>query len=222
MSLVGGQLARSPASDRTVSRWAALGDSFTAGTAADELTWARMIASDLAPAYPLALESFAHMGATIADLEREQLPLAVASDPHLVTLICGGNDVIRRVRPSIGSLERDLDRIWMTLRMRLPDAQRVTATYPAVAPDALRERTRRRIVAGMGELNAVIRAAAARHGVRCIELAHHPGRVERTNYAADGIHPSPVGHRAAAAVIGPVLEGLLAARAEANRNEEED
>jgi lysophospholipase L1-like esterase len=193
-------------------RWAALGDSFTAGTEPGELTWTTMIESELAGTHPVRLENFARAGATVEDLGREQLPPAVASEPDVVTLICGGNDVIGRVRPSLDRLEHDLNQIWAALRIGLPDAELITATYPAVAPITLRERTRLRIVSGLVELNGIVRTAASRHGVRCVEFAQHPGRARRANYAADGLHPSPLGHRAAAAVLGPALESLIDAR----------
>lgn len=191
-------------------RWAALGDSFTAGTSPEEMTWARIVVAELAPAHRIELECLARVGATVADVEREQLPLALSCAPSVVTLICGGNDIIGRVRPAPTALEDRFDRMWAALGDAHPEARLLTATYPAVASEALRWRTRRRVVEGIRRLNGAIRAAAGRHGVTCIELADHPGRGERANFAADGLHPSPAGHRAAAAAIGPVVGAMLA------------
>ena len=37
-----------------------------------------------------------------------------------------------------------------------------------------------------------------RHGGPCLEVAGHPGLCDRENFRADGLHPSPLGHRRAA------------------------
>ena len=54
-----------------------------------------------------------------------------------------------------------------------------------------------------------MRRSSARHGAVCLELAGHPGRGERANYAADGFHPSAAGHRNAAAVFADCLRDRL-------------
>lgn len=190
-------------------RWAALGDSFTAGTTPDERTWTTLVHSQLAGLADAELLNLARVGARTEELEREQLPVALASGPTLISLICGGNDVIGSVRPALGGFRSDLDRIYGRVRTELPGAAVLTATYPAVGSHAVRPRTRRRIVAGLEELNEIIREAAARHRFTCVELADHPGRADLSNYAEDGLHPSPAGHREAAAVFGPVIQELI-------------
>ena len=203
--------AAGPGAEEAV-RWAALGDSFTAGIRPGELTWSRLVVELVSPTRPVELANYARAGATVAELEREQLEAAIATRPDIVTLICGGNDVIGTVRPSLEGFGAGLDRVWASLRGALPDAAILTATYPAIAPGALRPRTRRRIESGLVELNATIRAVASRNEGLCIELADHPGEGDRSNYAADGIHPSAAGHRAAAAVLGPAIEQLIERR----------
>ena len=51
-----------------------------------------------------------------------------------------------------------------------------------------------------------IRATCDRHGVLLMDSSEHPAASERATFAADGFHPSPEGHRRAAA------EFLLALR----------
>jgi lysophospholipase L1-like esterase len=186
-------------------RWVALGDSFTAGTAAGETTWAELVLASTPASAGLQLRCLARMGATVAEVRAKQLGAAIAGQPHVVTAICGGNDVIGTVRPSLGAVADELDGLFSSLREALPPAALLTATYPPTAPAAWRPRTRRRIEAGLVELNEIVRASAARHRFVCVELADHPGRGSRRNYADDGMHPSAAGHEAAAAVLGPAI-----------------
>lgn len=190
-------------------RWVALGDSFTAGTVPGERNWPSLVRGRLAESAPIALLNLAEVGARIEEIEHEQLPIAVGTAPDLVTLICGGNEVIGTVRPREDELAAGLERIYGRLSSELDRAQLLTATYPPIAPHALRPRTRRRVEDGMRTLNSIIRATATRHGIECVELADHPGQVDAGNYAEDGIHPSGAGHRAAAEVLGPAIEDLL-------------
>jgi len=190
-------------------RWAALGDSFTAGTDRGERTWATLVQDRLGITTPTTLINLAEVGARIDRIEAQQLPVAVSNRPDLVTVICGGNDVINTVRPMPAALALDIDYIFERVASALPDAGLLTATYPPIAPDALRPRTRRRIEDGMAALNVAIRDAATRHGIACVELAAHPGHSDASKYADDGIHPSGAGHRAAADVLEPAIRQLL-------------
>ena len=47
--------------------------------------------------------------------------------------------------------------------------------------------------------NAACRNVATRHGVSLLEGFDHPAAAERGTFADDGFHPSPEGHRRAAA-----------------------
>ena len=207
----------SDAPSQEAIRWVALGDSFTAGLSPSERTWAMIVRDRLGDGRTASLLNLARVGARTTEVEREQLPVAAGSDPTLVTLICGGNDVVRSVRPDLDSLTDDLDRLFAKAGDRLPTARLVTATYPAIACDSLRQRTRRRITDGMTAVNSIIREVSASRGIECVELAEHPGQADTGNYADDGIHPSPAGHRAAADVLGSAIEDLLRAEPEEDR-----
>jgi len=212
MTMGASGLATTPGERGTGSRehrWVALGDSFTAGIDAGETTWAMLAREQASTAAPTALLNLAEAGARIADIERDQVPLAIGTGPDIVSLICGGNDVIGTVRPRPDILAVDLDRILGTLARALPRTRLLTATYPPIFAGALRPRTRARIESGIDALNELIREAAAVHGFTCVELAGHPGGVDASNYAADGVHPSDAGHRAAAAVLGPAVADLI-------------
>ncbi len=190
--------------------WAALGDSFTAGSRPGEWTWAAIAARTLScPARPVELRCLAATGATCRQVADEQLEPAIASNPGFVSLICGANDVIGSVRPRVETIASALDGLWFALRSALPGRPLLTATYPALGPQRYGPRTRARIAAALGELNRSIRAVAARHAVACVDLEVHPGNGERANFAADGLHPSPLGQLLAAGAIAPAIAPLI-------------
>jgi lysophospholipase L1-like esterase len=188
---------------RAVSTYAALGDSFTAGRESIEAErWADRLANSLRAANPeLVYRNLAVDGAGSAEV-LEQVPAAVGLRPDLVTVICGANDVLLTSRPDIDGYERRFSEILARLRDGAPAAAILTAT----APESwhfmeLRPRTRARLVDALTELNAVTRTVAARHRVPCLNVAGHPGLVDRANFSADGLHPSAAGHQRAAREI---------------------
>ncbi len=86
-----------------VLSFAALGDSFTAGTGCPPgSSWADRLAASLRRRNGgLAYRNLAREGATSADVQREQLPAALEIEPDLVSVICGANDVLHSVRPDL-------------------------------------------------------------------------------------------------------------------------
>jgi lysophospholipase L1-like esterase len=184
----------------------AIGDSFTAGVEPDAPPFPDLVAAQLAG---WRYANFAVAGARAGDVRAGQLDLALALRPRLLSVICGANDVVRTTRPDVELFAADFDQILLRLRSALPDVSIVTATYPVAEFLPLRDRTRTRITRGLNEVNAIVRRSSARHGAVCLELAGHPGRGERANYAPDGFHPSAAGHRNAAAVFADCLRDRL-------------
>ncbi|HYI80438.1 MAG TPA: SGNH/GDSL hydrolase family protein [Thermoleophilaceae bacterium] len=192
-------------------RYAALGDSLSAGAEGDTaVPWPEHAARALAGDGPeLAFSNFAAAGATSTDVAIWQLQHAVEFRPDLISLICGANDVLLSVRPDPEVFTAVFDGIVDSLRRRLPDALIVTATYPRIGSLLpVRERTSARIESGMEAVNAAIREIAVRRGLTCLEWAGHPGVDDAENFADDRFHPSAEGHRRAAAAF---VEGLTAA-----------
>lgn len=197
--------------------YAALGDSFTAGTgcAAGE-GWADRLANALGGGDPdFAYRNLAVDGATSCDV-RGQVGRALQLEPDLVTVVCGTNDLLYGRRdPLIYS--RNLSAILGGLRNALPAVRLVTATAPerwdflGVGP-----RTRARLEAGLARMNEMTRALAAAHDAVVLDVAGHPGLSLAENFAGDGLHPSPLGHRRAAEAFG----GLIARRFEIPIHEE--
>jgi lysophospholipase L1-like esterase len=195
-------------SSRVVRAYAALGDSFTAGRdSIDADRWADLLASGMRRVNPyLRYENLAVDGATSADVLDRQVEPGLALEPDLVTVICGTNDVLLATRPDVSGYAERFDEILRRLREGAPEAMLVTATAPEVWHFMeMRPRTERRLIEATTELNEVTRAAAKRYGVLCLPVAGHEVLRDPDTFSADGLHPSSVGHRFAAAQSAIVL-----------------
>ncbi|MGH2962106.1 MAG: SGNH/GDSL hydrolase family protein [Solirubrobacterales bacterium] len=192
---------------RSVSSYAALGDSFTAGTGcAPGEAWPDRLASALRARNPsFEYRNLASEGAT-SDAVLGQVGAALQLEPDLVTVVCGANDVLRRVRPDVDGYAETLAEILGRLRAALPAAAILTATSPeGWRFMELGPRTRARVVAGIRRANEATRMVAADRGVPCLDVVDHPGLADRTNFSPDGLHPSSVGHERAAREFADVL-----------------
>ena len=184
---------------RIVSSYVALGDSFTAGRESIEaMRWADWLANWLRAASPeLVYANLAVDGATSSEV-LEQVPQGLALRPDLITVICGANDILLTSRPDVTGYEERFSLILQQLREGAPGAAILTTTAPETWHFMeLRPRTKARLVKALGELNAVTRMVAARHGVPCLNVASHPGLTDPANFSADGLHPSSQGHERA-------------------------
>ena len=192
---------------RGISCFVALGDSFTAGTGcAPGEGWADRIATGLRRRNPgLTYRNLAADGATSGQV-LGQLREALELEPDLVTVICGANDVLRRVRPDAEGYGERLAELLDRVRSALPGAAILTATSPeGWRFMELGPRTQARVTTGIRRANALTRAVAADRGVPCLDVVDHPGLADPANFSADGLHPSSVGHRRAATEFAEVL-----------------
>lgn len=195
------------------SSYAAMGDSFTAGTGCSPgQSWADQLAARLSrQGTGFAYRNLAVEGARSEEV-LDQLSAAVAFGPDLVTVICGANDVLFSVRPDADAYGRHLGTILGVLRSRVPNVTLATATAPE-RWDFLEfgPRTRERLERGIVAFNAATREVAAEHGALCLEVAGHPGLERPENFVDDGLHPSVQGHDQAAAGFVRLLELEVAA-----------
>lgn len=208
-----------------VTRFVAIGDSFSAGIGTPgEVPWPVGVAERLQgiSGQPPELHNLAVAGAMSDEIAHRQLPQAIALQPDLVSVICGANDVLLTVRPDTGAFEGVLEEILGRLA-ELPAAPLiVTATYPQPGRFLdMRERTRRRVTEGLDDINRTIRRLSERHGALCLEWAGQGEEASRDHYAEDGLHPSPLGHREAAASFATALEAHLDSSPTVNRREEQ-
>ena len=182
-------------------RYVALGDSFSCG----ETGFADQLAGLLRLANPeLEYRNLAVVGARTPDVVSGQLRTAIALHPDAVTIVCGGNDALLSVRPNVGAHTVAFERALATLRVALPEATIATATVPDPSRFLpLRQRSSQRVRAAIEAINDSTRASALLHGALLLDIAAHPATAARSNYAADGYHPSPAaGARTAEAFAG--------------------
>jgi lysophospholipase L1-like esterase len=205
---------RTPRGERVVERYVAVGDSFTAGVEEGQGSWADSVAEALRAVNPaVEYHNLAVAGAPSARVAEEQIDIALALRPDLVTVICGANDVLGSVRPDIGGYAARLSLMLERLGHEVPDAAVITATIPDLSLHMpLRPRTRQRVARGMRHLNEATRSVARRHGVVCLEFADHPQAGDRDNFAGDGFHPSPEGNRRAASALMRALAARFSIR----------
>ena len=199
----------SPLARRPRFAYAALGDSFTAGTGCPPgERWADRLAAALRSRNPdLVYLNLAREGACSTDV-LEQTGPALQLEPDLVTAICGANDVLESVRPDVDACAQRIAAIFDRLRAALPETLVVTATLPERWRFLeLRPRTHRRVRTGLERLNESLRALAAERAIPLLDVAGHPGLDDPANFAPDGLHPSPLGHARAARELELLLLG---------------
>ena len=207
---------------RIAERYAALGDSFTAGAEPSPFDggeppaprWPDAVADRLRTVNPrLDYRNLAVAGAFSTEVAGGQLDAALAFRPDVVTVLCGANDVLLAVRPDIGAHAAALSAIFGRLRKELPGTAVVTATTPDFSPFIpYRPRSRARVAQGLHALNDATESIARRHGVLCLDFAGHGGASDRDNFHADGVHPSAAGSERSARAVLDALERRLGVR----------
>ncbi|WP_432979332.1 SGNH/GDSL hydrolase family protein [Dactylosporangium sp. CA-233914] len=171
----------------------ALGDSTTAGFG-DRVNgswrgWAPIFAESLG----VRLHNFATSGARAADVERDQLPQALAAAPHLAAVLIGTNDTLRDpFSPArfAAHLERTVSALCKAgsevLTIRLPDPGRMFGLPGPLARPLARR---------MAEINQAADLIAARYGTVHFDAAANPDSYDRRMWSVDRLHPSERGHR---------------------------
>ena len=196
-------------------RYVALGDSFTEGLSDPDPErpgefrgWADRLAEHLAAAFPGVDVEYANLairGRLLRQLVAEQVPVALAARPDLVSLVAGGNDLMRP--------NADPDRLAAELeaavvRIRAAGADVLLATGVDTRQTPIMRRTRGRIAV----FNANVWSIAARTGAAVLDQWGAGWLQDRRMWDTDRIHLTAEGHRrtalAAAAALGlPVEEG---------------
>ncbi|MBW5252261.1 SGNH/GDSL hydrolase family protein [Streptomyces sp. P01-B04] len=187
-------------------RYVALGDSQTEGVGdGDDMVglrgWADRLAEHLTTVSPgVQYANLAVRGRVAGQVRAEQLEPALALRPDLATVVAGVNDLLRP-RVDVAEVAGHLEEMFAALTAA--GAQVATLTIPDVAKIAP---VARPVRARVSELNTLIRAAAARHGVAVAEIAHHPVATDRRLWSADRLHASPLGHARIAAAVAQALD----------------
>lgn len=191
------------------SRYAALGDSVTAGRddhgSAPRIGWAWRLAQLLTTrtAVPCALTNLAADGAGVAAVIEWQLPSVPRLEPDLVSVTVGMND-IREPDFAGARFAAGLGRLLTALAAT--GATVLTCTLPDIAgiiplPAGLAEVARQR----MQRASEIIREQAARHGARCLDVWAMPGSSDPELFGPDRIHPNTRGHQLMAGAFAALL-----------------
>jgi len=190
--------ARTPAPRWT--RYVALGDSFTEGLwdrDPDDRTrcrgWADMLAAQIssrrteAGEAPLEYANLAVRGRLLRPILTEQLPTALELAPDLVSLVGGGNDVLRPTA-DVDRMARNLEAAVVRLRASGADVLLGTGMDSADSPIVRRTRSR------VGIYNAHIWSIARRHGAHVLDLWGMQSLRDWRMWADDRIHLTTEGH----------------------------
>src|SRR6266702_5011386 len=178
-----------------MTRFAALGDSITVGMG-DPVPgggwrgWAALLAGSLPQP---EVHNLATLGALAADVERVQLPAAIALRPEVASVVVGVNDTLRgdfdpeRTGASVGRTVAALRAGGAeVLTMRLPDPGQMFGLPGALARPLARR---------MRAVNAAVDEVARRHGTVHLDAARDPATYERRYWSVDRLHPNDRGHR---------------------------
>lgn len=174
--------------------WVALGDSMTQGIGAQDISggWVGQLHESLAASgHRLRLVNLSVTGARIRDVVADQLPRlrALPTEPALVTVLIGANDMLRRKRRATAVADFT----------RLLDGLPATGTVLATLPQRVREAT---------EINSLIARATAAGRVVPVDMRGGALRTLRGTLAEDFFHPNEHGYSSIAAAFGEAVEGL--------------
>jgi lysophospholipase L1-like esterase len=194
-------------------RFVALGDSASCGvgdrTPQGWRGWAQILADAVALDHHVSFCKLAVPGATVADVRHEQLDEALARRPVIASLVVGLNDAMRSTWDPV-QIRRDLlhcaeklaHQGAIVITVRFHDHTRVLGL-----PQLLARPMRRRIRV----LNEIYDEVHEKYGVLRLDLDADPAIYSREHWAVDRLHPSELGHRRLARLIGQLLcdEGLV-------------
>lgn len=189
-------------------RYIALGDSFTEGLSDHDPArpgefrgWADRLAGHLAAAAPGDVEyaNLAIRGRLLRQVVEEQVPVALAAEPDLVSLVAGGNDLMRPGSDP-DELAATLEAAVVRLRANGADVLLATGVDPRQTPILRRMRGR------IAVFNANVWSLAARTGSVVLDQWGAGWIQDARLWDTDRIHLTAEGHRrmglAAAAALG--------------------
>jgi lysophospholipase L1-like esterase len=150
---------------------------------------------------PIRYANLAVRGKLLATILDDQLPRALELRPALVSIVGGGNDILRP-RADVDALSARLDDA--VARARATGADVLVATGFDVTESPLVSLTRPRVAV----YNANIWSIAHRHGAHVLDLWGIRSLQDWRMWSSDRIHLTPEGHRrvADAALVGLGLD----------------
>ncbi|GAB95643.1 lysophospholipase L1-like esterase [Kineosphaera limosa] len=193
--------------------YVAIGDSFSEGMSDPDparpgtyIGWADRLAGALAVdaaehGREFSYANLAIRGRKLADITDRQLPLALELRPDLVSIVGGGNDILRP-RADIEALAARLEQAVAAIRATGADVLLATPTDPREAPLLKHIRGRNAI------FTAHIWAIARRHRCGVVDLWGNDALRDWRMWGPDRIHLSTAGHeRVAASALAALGHG---------------
>jgi acyl-CoA thioesterase I len=196
-------------------RYAALGDSYTIGTAtrSEAERWPNQLVARLGSASP-SLELVANLGVdgfTSHDVIEVELPRLDGVQPGFATLLIGVNDVVQGV--SADSFQANAATILDELLGRLAANRIVVVATPdyTVTPQGASYGDPVTQSAGIRRNNDILRELATARGVAYVDTYDLSLRAagDRSLIADDGLHPSGAQYALWVDRVGPVVARLL-------------
>ncbi|MYS79397.1 SGNH/GDSL hydrolase family protein [Embleya scabrispora] len=191
-----------------INSYVAIGDSFTEGVGdpgpdGKFLGWADRFAARLAVEQPgLRYANLAVRGKLLHQIVEEQVPLAIAARPDLVTLCAGGNDVLRP-----GS---DPDRLAAEYEEAVAALTAAGARVVVFTGFDTRWVPVLKLIRGkVATYNELLRAVADRYDCLVADMWGLTSLHDRRAWSEDRLHLSPEGHDRVALKVGRAL-GLSA------------
>ncbi|MFI6583514.1 SGNH/GDSL hydrolase family protein [Embleya sp. NPDC050493] len=191
-----------------INSFVAIGDSFTEGVGdpgpdGHFLGWADRFAARLAVERPgLRYANLAVRGKLLHQIVEEQVPLAIAAQPDLVTLCAGGNDVLRP-----GS---DPDRLAAEYEEAVAALTAAGARVVVFTGFDTRWVPVLKLIRGkVATYNELLRAVADRYDCVVADMWGLTSLHDRRAWSEDRLHLSPEGHDRVALKVGRAL-GLSA------------
>ncbi|WP_406283733.1 SGNH/GDSL hydrolase family protein [Embleya sp. NBC_00896] len=187
-----------------INSYVAVGDSFTEGVGdpgpdGNFLGWADRFAARLAVERPgLRYANLAVRGKLLHQIVEEQVPLAIAARPDLVTLCAGGNDVLRP-----GS---DPDRLAAEYEEALAALTGAGARVVVFTGFDTRWVPVLKLIRGkVATYNELLRAIADRYDCPVADMWSLTSLHDRRAWSEDRLHLSPQGHDRVALKVGRAL-----------------
>lgn len=185
-------------------RYVAIGDSFTEGMVDEHpddpgayVGWADRLAAQLASdaraeGRPFGYANLAVRGRLLADVAGPQLEAALALEPDLVSIVGGGNDILRP-KADLDRMADELEAAVERIRSTGADVLMCTMANPKGAA------VLRRLAGRMGSHNANIWGIAQRQGAYVIDQWGLRSLRDARMWGIDRIHLSSLGHERIAA-----------------------
>lgn len=197
-------------------RFAAVGDSVIQGIGDKvpgytPLPWCDRIAAELAAVQPdFTYLNLGKRDLRAAEVRKSQLDMALAFEPDLALVVCGGNDALRSTYDP-DAVDRELAAIVTALQDKGADVITAGIFDIAYAP-SFPDKIRAAVSARMQAYSQHTAALAERLGTIHVNCTNHPAQYDPAGYSADGMHGNMRTHSIVAAIairrLGQHLKAL--------------